>query len=642
MSPARIALPLSFLAATALLLAQPPPAPTTPQPPDSSASIPTIHVTSRLVVLDVVVTDGHGRSIKKLKPSDFTILEDGVPQNLSSFTETDAIAEAPPANTHEPLPPNTFAVQPPIAGDLPRTVIVLGALTFADAPQARNDLKKFLKTAPPGVPIAIFRGDWRGVHLIQDFTTDPAVLQQAANSDRILPPIRQSVTLPSDFPPLPSDRPPDARGLASYLASIPGRINLIWISDGGVPPFGEISSAFPEVSNLLHDLNGTTNVVHLSRIAVYPIDANGVIVPGADRADFDLDPMFRNPLTAPLVTTPGQLGSWALAGTGFFSGHDPSLFQNPGLQFGCVRLQDLAASTGGRAFCNTNGYAQAIAQVVETGSHYYTISYTPTNSNWNGAIRRIKIEVPLTILQARESASEKLQDALETMVEAPPRIEYRNAYRARSTPDALSATPAFTQNAPAPSQPQPQSQTTPVAAHPTPPITPIQVVMGLGAPTPDQIHFNLTATPAPEIERLKPGTPLPKGNFLAPAWRDQPYRNLLLHFSIDPADLRFTVSAGVHHDVLEFVAVLYRDDGAVVNSFSGKATLTVDDQGYARIMSAPLTFDHAIASPIESNLAHYYLRTAVHEVPTARVGAIEIPVESIHLPSAQNLAAAQK
>src|ERR1017187_6518625 len=295
-----------------------------------------------------------------------------------------------------------------------------------------------MKTAPPGVPIAIFEGDWKGIHLIQDFTTDPEVLQEAANSQRILPPIRQRITLPSDFPPLPSDRPPDARGLASYLASIPGRINLIWISDGGAP-IGEITSSFPEVSNFLHDLNGTTNVVRLSRIAVYPINANGVTVPGADRADFDLDAMFDIP---PLITTPLEITeSWALPGTGFFSSHGTSLTQDLGPLFGCVKLQALAASTGGRGFCNTNGYAQAIAEVVETGSHYYTISYTPTNPDWNGAIRRIHIDIPRDLLQAHESASEKLQDALDSMVEQPPRIEYRNSYRARSAPDAVPDAP---------------------------------------------------------------------------------------------------------------------------------------------------------------------------------------------------------
>ena len=97
-----------------------------------------------------------------MKPADFTLTEDGVPQKLSAVTETDATAEAPLAQTApEPLPPNTFAVQPPIAGDLPRTVIVLGALSFASAPQARDDLKKFMKTVPAGVPIAILKATGR-------------------------------------------------------------------------------------------------------------------------------------------------------------------------------------------------------------------------------------------------------------------------------------------------------------------------------------------------------------------------------------------------------------------------------------------------------------------------------------------------
>jgi VWFA-related protein len=632
MSPARIALLLSFLTATALLPAQPPaPAATAAQPPDSSASIPTIHVTSRLVVLDVVVTDGHGRSIKGLKSADFTLTEDGVPQKLSAVTETDATAEAPLAQTApEPLPPNTFAVQPPIAGDLPRTVIVLGALSFASAPQARDDLKKFMKTVPAGVPIAIFEGDWKGIHLIQDFTTDNEVLQEAANSQRILPPIRVRPTLPSDFPPLPGDRPPDARGLASYLASIPGRINLIWISDGGAP-IGEITSEFPDVSNFLHDLNGATNVVHLSRIAVYPIDANGVVVPGGDRADFDQDALFRNPITAPLITPlESPEWSWALQGTGFFSGHGTSPFQDPNHNWACANLSRLAASTGGRGFCNTNGYAQAIAEVVETGSHYYTISYTPTNSNWNGATRRIKIEIPRDILQAHESASEKLQDALDSMVEEPPRIEYRNTYRARSAPDAVPGTPDSAQ------------QRTLISYSPLGDlgagrkIIPIQAAMALGASAPDAIHFTIAATPSPKSEKLPPGVSLPRGNFLAPGWRDQPYRDVQLHFSIDPKDFRFTDNGGLHRDALELVAVLYRDDGVVVNTFSRKFSINVDGDGYNRILSAPLALDQNIAIPVEGN---YILRTAVHEIPTDRIGAIEIPTEWIKLAPPQAVAA---
>jgi hypothetical protein len=126
MSPARIALLLSFLPATALLPAQPPARTAIIQPqPDTSQSIPTIHVTSRLVVLDVTVTNGYGKVISGLKPSDFTVFEDGVPQKLASFTEHTlgpAAATAP-----SPLPPNTFAVQPPIPEDRTRTVLVIAA-----------------------------------------------------------------------------------------------------------------------------------------------------------------------------------------------------------------------------------------------------------------------------------------------------------------------------------------------------------------------------------------------------------------------------------------------------------------------------------------------------------------------------------
>jgi len=558
--------------------------------------VPTIHVISRIVVLDVVVTDGHGHSIKGLKPSDFTLTEDGVPQSLASFAEHDTAAEAPPiATTPEPLPPNTFTVKPPISPDQARTVIVLGALSFVNAPQVRYEIQKYMKAVPAGIPIAIFRGDWKGVHLIQDFTTDPKVLQEAVSSQRILPPL--------GFVPASKMRPPDARGLAHYLSSIPGRINLIWISDGGAP-MGEIASSFHDVSDFLHDLKGATNVLRLSRIAVYPIDANGVTVPFADQANFD--------------------------GSGVLPSMGGSVFgQDPALLFADVDLGDMAAATGGKLFWNTNGYKQAIAEVVETGSHYYTISYSPTNPNWNGALRRIKIAVP------DQSQNETMSERIEDLVEAPVRVEYRNSYRALATPDVPP-------DASGSAQQRKLISYSPKGGPPSGPIAPIQAAMGLGASAPDAIHFKVTVTPAAAIEHPKPGAPLPKGNFLVAPWRDQPYSNVQIHYSINPDDLQFDDVAGRHHDTLAFDAVLFRDDGVVVNSFSGKVPITVDDQGYSRIMSAPLALDRTIAIPLESNYAHYILRTAVHEISTDRIGAIEIPAEWIKLAPAQTIAAAPK
>ena len=45
-----------------------------------------VKITSKLVQLDVVVTDAKGNQVTDLKPSDFTILQDGKQQDISGFS----------------------------------------------------------------------------------------------------------------------------------------------------------------------------------------------------------------------------------------------------------------------------------------------------------------------------------------------------------------------------------------------------------------------------------------------------------------------------------------------------------------------------------------------------------------------------
>ena len=217
-----------------------PPSPATS--PDSAESLPTIHVTSRLVILDVVVSDGHNHPAAGLKPSDFTLTEDGVPQKIDSFTEHDAPPPSPSAAETEALPPNTFAVQPPVIGNGAMTVIVLGGF----GPFIRDQLREYFQTAELTAPTAIFRVDWQGMHLVQGFTADRKVLLGAVNSHRIWPPFRPMGSF------ITAVGTPTQR-LASYLAGIPGRINLIWI--GGGAPSGDLDKDFPDQSTSLADLS---------------------------------------------------------------------------------------------------------------------------------------------------------------------------------------------------------------------------------------------------------------------------------------------------------------------------------------------------------------------------------------------------
>src|SRR6202165_4994696 len=53
-----------------------------------SADDDVIKVTSNLVNLDVIVKDKKGKAITDLKPEDFTVSENGVPQKIEFFDST--------------------------------------------------------------------------------------------------------------------------------------------------------------------------------------------------------------------------------------------------------------------------------------------------------------------------------------------------------------------------------------------------------------------------------------------------------------------------------------------------------------------------------------------------------------------------
>src|SRR6202044_1755233 len=50
----------------------------------------TLHVSSNLVVVDVVVTDAAGQPVRGLKESDFTVSDNKVAQKIASFDERSA------------------------------------------------------------------------------------------------------------------------------------------------------------------------------------------------------------------------------------------------------------------------------------------------------------------------------------------------------------------------------------------------------------------------------------------------------------------------------------------------------------------------------------------------------------------------
>lgn len=72
--------------------------------------VPTFHAKVDLVVLTFTVTDSKGKYVNGLKPSDFRVTEDGIPQKLATFAEGDRPAmEIAEGGVLKPLTPQSPA-----------------------------------------------------------------------------------------------------------------------------------------------------------------------------------------------------------------------------------------------------------------------------------------------------------------------------------------------------------------------------------------------------------------------------------------------------------------------------------------------------------------------------------------------------
>src|ERR1700758_759368 len=141
--------------------------------------VPTIRVNTRMVLVDVVVTDKKGEAIKDLKPEDFVIEESGKKQKIASFTTPDETAKS--ASTSA-LPPGIYSNEPQYrAPGGPITVFVLDASNtpFHDQAYGRLQMLKYVEEQSKATQRAAIFTLTDGLHMVQDFTDDPQLLKDA-------------------------------------------------------------------------------------------------------------------------------------------------------------------------------------------------------------------------------------------------------------------------------------------------------------------------------------------------------------------------------------------------------------------------------------------------------------------------------
>ena len=382
------------------------------QPVYETATV--LKAVTRLVVVDVVATNNKGQAVTDLKAEDFTLSEDGQEQAIRNFS----FQQQAPEHGQDPqslpkLPDNITTNIPRYNVNNALNVILVDALNTTTPNQAymRDEIIKYLGTIPEGQPVAVYSLG-RKLTLLQDFTSDPTALKKVAlnlkaEASRLLkaaggspeppllpPGLVDSGLLPQQlvrnlerFQEQDTANMTDMRvgltldaleALARALAGYPGRKNLLWLSEAfplDINPALALSGTI-ESRNYSPSIARVADKLIDAQVAVYPIDARGLAAPSFFETS--------NPGTDELGRS-ASLSGGRLAAT---LSNDSAV-----LMAAHATMQDLAEKTGGRAFYNTNDLKNAIGTGIADGSTYYTLSYYPSNKDWDGRFRKIQLKV---------------------------------------------------------------------------------------------------------------------------------------------------------------------------------------------------------------------------------------------------------
>jgi VWFA-related protein len=566
--------------------------------PSSAQSPPTLRAEHRIVVIDVVVTDNKGNPVHGLKASDFKVSEQNTPQKIEHLDEEDTSRPAPTPEAPPPsMPPGVYTniVSTPPTGAL-NILLFDAANTPAESQMLlREQLKSFVKKLTPGSRIAIF-GLGSQLYLLQGFTSDPAILQSALLGKKVIRPQGPKVqggrddrgaTLSDAMDPLADadffavrsferqiqviNQEQHAKTtldglnqLARYLSGMPGRKNLIWFS-GGFPTyivpdlvqpnsFETIPNNMGWAADVADEVQETIGLLARAQVAVYPVDPRAVAV----------DPVY----------TAGQ-PTVGIHRPDYYSNQSSLTAAQQAMEH--LTMSHIAESTGGRAFFNTNDLIGAAEKAMESGANYYTISYTPSNNDWKGEYRKIKIETNLQGLH----------------------LAYRSGYYATKS----GTHGKFEQIA----LEKTRTETTALSS-----------ALKRGAPGPTEIFFNL---------RITPGSPDEKTPAVLNVKKNQPWQHYILDYAVDPSTMLVDPDrSDLHVGEIEFICVIYDADGNIVNVAKKSAKLHLDPKQYRTALVGGLRLEQDVSAP---SGAGYYFRIAIHDAMSNRVGAIEVPSAGI-------------
>jgi VWFA-related protein len=583
---------------------------------DAQATGTLLKADTHAVVVDVVVTKGQDEPVLALHKQDFQLTEDGKPQAIDFFEEHTAPASLVGALAPLPkMPPNVYTNVPaaPLSDSV--NVLLLDSLNTPrqDQSYVHQQIMAFLKTMKPDVRIAIFTLGSK-LRFIQGFTDDPALLQAALNDKNygVSPETtnvsrtrrddaddkrdvdakmeafgggahgggRGSTTAgvialtraQADYVEFQADQRVamtlDAlQNLGRYLAGIPGRKNLIWFASSYPIYFFPKSlekQPFNNHGEYTSEIKETADILTLSKVAVYPISAEGMMNDHGPEAD-----NWKKPGMADFQAEAGDRAAKMFA------------------------MEQLASDTGGEAIFNSNDLNNALNHVIHNGDHYYTIVYTPTNKELNGQFRVIKIKLD----------------------QGKYKLSYRRGYYAddqvgqHGASNKISKVSVDALRADGPGADGPDAES-----------KPLQPLLRRGMPSATQILYGIRVAPS----SAQPASGAKRAG--ANAQLTGPTTRYTADFLIDWKMVKLeATSDGNHAGKIRVELLAYDHDGKALNWTGSLMNMSINPATYAAIQRSGLPAHLEIDVP--SNV-EVYLATGVYDLETSRAGTLEVPLDA--------------
>jgi VWFA-related protein len=406
-----------------------PPAHAQQAPPELRREV--FRVDTEVVLLDVVVRDKKGRTVRDLRSTELVVFEDGVRQEVGTFHFLDsrATGEALEDAAAAPAAPPSA---PPRAGESRHLNLVTFLFDQLDT-DGRNIARKaalsFLELENrPDVYVSVFQiGE--SLELLQQFTDDREIVrdavlratgelntqytaateklveataaaneardrlqtvnqasgsqtgaqgaaqvgQEVALADMVVNTLRLTDSL---------QREQQGRSalfailaLARHQQPLAGRKTILFFSEGVQSP-----------PNLEHVLLSAISEANRANVSVYGVDARGLsTISGLAAA--------RETLEQASATSMRQQMSGAFR---FVTREEALIADNAeaSLRMDTVgTLRQLAESTGGILITNTNDVRRGVARAVGDLRGYYEVAYSPTNREFDGRFRRVSLKV---------------------------------------------------------------------------------------------------------------------------------------------------------------------------------------------------------------------------------------------------------